>query len=381
MKEFFDSFNITTESAGIQPLTGYFNDFNTGKNQTGFVSPDPAEVFGPNGLGKFLELAAKYEPMIQPSYAAFPTPDKIPEDLLLTFSQFITKHNLTHIVPTIFTTSGMGLGNIDDVVMLYILQAFPAAALRAFVGQAGVFVPSSKRNRELYDKISAYLGSDVLYSSTATTTTRTKTGVEVTVMGEDGCKTVIRAKKLVVAFEPTPANNRPLGLDSKEDDVFSKIFFTSVHLGILNGTDLPNGVSFTNTPDGQVPSNYLDLPKVPFVGRFEWMGGDNIRVIVTGDETYDVPSAQALTNLALKNLASAKIIKSSRANIASWSNHGPMHARVSAKSLKAGFIQNQNALQDYRSTFWTGAAFSAQYHSLLWEYNNQYMLPKLLASI
>jgi hypothetical protein len=383
MKDFFASLNVTLKSAGIQPLQGYFADFDTGKNQSGFVPPDQALVFGSGGLYKFLDLATQYEPYLQPSYANFPPPAQIPADLLLTFSQFITKYNLTNMVPTVFTTTGMGMGDIDDALMIYVLQAFPAAALRAFVGQAGVFVPQSGRNSELYDKISALLGSDVLYSSTATTTIRTSTGVYVVVTSNDGSTlTIVNAKKLLVAFEPSPTNVLPLALDATESAVFNQLSFSSVHLGILNKTGFPDGFSFTNTPDGQVPSNYLVLPKtLPFVGRFEWMGGDNIRVIITGDWDYDDASAQALTMTVINKLYSTKMIQNNKYNIASWGNHGPMHARATLDSVRSGLIQKQYALQGYRSTYWTGAAFAAQFTTLLWEYNNQYLLPKLLASL
>jgi hypothetical protein len=58
-----------------------------------------------------------------------------------------------------------------------------------------------------------------------------------------------------------------------------------------------------------------------------------------------------------------------------------MHLRVSPEDLAGGFIGRKYALQGRSSTFYTGAAWSAQFTTILWEYNDKYVLPRLLASL
>lgn len=67
--------------------------------------------------------------------------------------------------------------------------------------------------------------------------------------------------------------------------------------------------------------------------------------------------------------------------IKTWSNHGPMDMRTTAENLQAGFIQKLYALQGYRSTFWTGAAFANQLSNYLWAYNLEYLNPLVLSSL
>jgi hypothetical protein len=90
-----------------------------------------------------------------------------------------------------------------------------------------------------------------------------------------------------------------------------------------------------------------------------------------------------MVNQAVQNLAAAGTIPATNGTevtIQSWSNHGAMDMRTTAENLKAGYIQNQYALQGYRSTYWTGAAFSSQLSTYLWAYNIEYLVPLVMES-
>lgn len=94
--------------------------------------------------------------------------------------------------------------------------------------------------------------------------------------------------------------------------------------------------------------------------------------------------AQAIASEAIETMAAAGTIPATNGTqmeVLAWSNHGAMDMRVTAKELKAGFIQEQYALQDYRSTYWTGAAFSSQLSTFLWAYNVEYLVPLVVSSL
>ncbi|KAH7359338.1 amine oxidase [Plectosphaerella cucumerina] len=363
---FFDRFNVTLMTPGRVPLTTTYADFESGEQLQGIVLPPPADTTA--ALRKYLALCEQYEHMILPSYEYFP--GDIPEDLLLPFGDFVT---------------GLGTGDMNEHPTLYVMQAFGAPITRSFVGLAGSFVPASGSNQELYDKIAALLGDDVLYSSTVAESERTSQGVTLSVKtAGQPVTTTIRAKRLLISFEPTLANLRGIDLDDDEREVFSKWLWSTVYVGIARSPALPVGGSLTNTPTSAVPSNWLSLPRNPFVGRFDWMGEENFRVLVTGTEETDSCDAQALVKETFRRLADAGTVEAEedeKMELAAWADHGPMHLWVSSGDLAGGFIRRKYALQGRSSTFYTGAAWSAQFTTILWEYNDKYVLPRLLASL
>lgn len=100
-----------------------------------------------------------------PSWTNFPEKD-IPEDFLTKFSDFVAKYGLEAMVPRLFQVTGMGLGNTADELTLYVMQMFGAPITRTFTGLTDGFMPTSRRNQDLYDNIGESLGEDVMNSST-----------------------------------------------------------------------------------------------------------------------------------------------------------------------------------------------------------------------
>ncbi|KAM0326604.1 hypothetical protein ACHAQA_006473 [Verticillium albo-atrum] len=382
-EDFFARFNVSLSPPTRVPLTTTYADFTTGEAQRGIVLPAPADTTA--ALRKYLEVCEKYEHMILPSYENFPTAGNVPEDLLLPFSEFVAKYSLEAAVPRIFQVTGLGMGNMADISTLYVMQAFGAPITRSFVGLAGSWVPTSRRNQELYDNIAEFLADDVMYSSTVVDSERTNDGVTLRVRTRGSSRdTVIRAKRLLISFEPTLANLNGIDIDEEERDVFSQWEWSTVYVGIAKHSSLPISGSLTNTPAAAIPSNWLELPANPFVGRFDYMGGENFRVLVTGEAHTDSCEAQRMVKRAFKSLASAETIPSvgnKSLELAAWSDHGAMHLHVASATLRDGFITKKYALQGRSSTFYTGGAWSAQFTTILWEYNNQYLLPKLIASL
>ncbi|KAF9874228.1 amine oxidase [Colletotrichum karsti] len=375
-REFFERFNIPIQDPVRLTLTTTYANFATGK-RVNYTAPAYASTQA--GLATYLELCAKYEEYILPSYVKFPTASEgIPEDLTLKFSDFVAKYKLEAAVPRVFQVTGLGMGNLGDQTTLYVMQAFGAPIVRSLLGQIGSFVPVSLRNQDIYDAIAELLGDDVLYSSTAIKTARTDEGVEVLVKGADNTRTLIRAKKLLISFEPTLDNLNGIDIDEEETAVFGKWQWSSVYAGVVSHSSLPDMTAYTNI----VPGNWLSLPRTPFVDGLSYLGSNNFRVLVSATGDLDSCEAQKMVKKSIQLLAEQGTIASlgtERPNIKYWANHGAMHLHVSPEELKAGFITNLYALQGRKSTFFTGGAWTAQFSTILWEFNNQFVLPKLLA--
>ncbi|KAI8260282.1 Beta-cyclopiazonate dehydrogenase [Colletotrichum sp. SAR11_239] len=375
-REFVERLNIPIQDPVRLSLTTTYANFDTGKKLNYSA---PAYNLTQAGLAKYLTLCEKYEAFILPSYENFPTASAgIPEDLTLKFSDFVAKYQLEAAVPRVFQVTGLGMGNLGDMTTLYVMQAFGAPITRSLLGTIGSFVPVSLRNQDIYDAIADLLGDDVLYSSTAIKTARTEEGVEVLVKGADNTRTLIRAKKLLISFEPTLDNLNGIDIDEQETSIFEKWQWSSVYAGVVSHPSLPDSTAYTNLN----PANWLNLPRTPFVDGFSYLGSDNFRVLVAATGDLESCEAQKMVKKALSNMADAGTIASlgnERPNIKYWSNHGAMHLHVSPEELKAGFITNLYALQGRKSTFFTGGAWTAQFSTILWAFNNQFVLPKLLA--
>ncbi|KAF3809812.1 Beta-cyclopiazonate dehydrogenase [Colletotrichum gloeosporioides] len=375
-REFVARLNIPVMTPARLSLTTTYADFTTGK-LTNYSLPASADITA--ALRTYLELCETYEENILPSYAKFPNATEgIPEDLTMPFIDFVKKYDIEAAVPRIFQVTGLGMDDFAHQSTLYVMQTFGAPITRSFLGVVGSFVPASKRNQDIYDAIAELLGDDVMYSSTAMKTARSDNGVEVLVKSADNTRTLIRAKKLLISFEPTLHNMQGIDIDEEETSVFEKWNWSTVYAGIVSHPAIPKLFSYTNT----APSRWLSLPELPFVGRFDYLGDDNYRVLVGGDKNYNSCEAQKLVKRSLKQLAAAGTVPSlgnDTIQIKAWADHGAMQLHFERDDLKAGAITQLYTLQGRKSTYFTGGAWSAQFTTILWETNNQYVLPKLLA--
>lgn len=150
----------------------------------------------------------------------------------------------------------------------------------------------------------------------------------------------------------------------------------------MKNPSLPINVSLTNMPTSAEPSNWTDLPLPSFNSGFDYFSNvsDLFRFLVVGTGDLDVDGAQELVVEGFNNLVDGGVLaqtNGSSLEFVSFQDHGAMHLRVSADDLEAGFIQDLYALQGRRSTWYTGAAFSAQWSTILWEYND-ILLPQVI---
>ncbi|KAK4236379.1 beta-cyclopiazonate dehydrogenase [Achaetomium macrosporum] len=381
-RAFFARMGVDVGSAPRTSLVSQYADFTTGA-AVNFTPPASADRTA--ALQRFLNATAAYEQYTLPGYWKFPTPDKIPADLLLPFGKFVEKYQLHAAVNQVFQVTGMGVGDMVNELTMYVLGAFGQPMIRAFLGQGATFTPTSHRNIALYEAVQTLLGDDVLYNTTVVQSLRTPIGHTLWTKGASGKSTIIIARKLLMAIEPTAENMDPFNLDRQEQSVFSKFAYSNVHAGLVSHPSLPVNVSVVNTPSAASPANYLALPKPNFNVRFDYMGSgsDLWRVLLVGDKNFDQAAAQQLVRQNFAGLVKSGTLPATadpagELQFRAWANHGAMHMRVAASELKNGFIQKLYALQGHRETWWTGGAFAVQFQAILWAFDD-ILLPKMLS--
>jgi hypothetical protein len=378
--------NVSTSgSMSFTPNENKYIDYKTGKPVANYVAP-AADAMYP-ALQRYLDVITKYEDMLLPGFFNFPTPDKIPEDLLMPFGQFVKKYNLEAAVPQMWDATAQGLGDTMNVPTIWVIQSSGIPMVRALLGVGAAAVPASGRLYDLFESVAKFLGKDVLYSTTVIQTTRTKDTkkpVSLKVQGPGGKVTCLEAKRLVIAIEPTPENMAPFSLDSVERNILGKFKFPTVYAGILRHPSLQTLNAYTDRSPEPGSLNYTVFPVAPQVGRIDYLGGteDLFQFTAVGTPQDTPESMKALIAKSINNMIKAGTIPASQGSVSfsTFANHGHMHSQVSAAELRAGFIQKLNGLQGLHNTWYTGAAFSAGFSTVLWEYN-KVLLPKVVAGL
>lgn len=380
---FFERMGVPTGTGPTVTTDTTYIDFLTGKvlNFTPPAFPDQLAV-----LSTFLDIVEPWEHLMQPGYFEFPKGKDIPADLLIPFGDFVTKYGLEDGVNFMYLTTGLGCGNLTNEVTMFVLQSFGASMARSILGLQGSFVPASGRNQDLYDAIGKNLGDDVLYSSTVISSLRTDFGVFLTVRNsKTGKITLVTARRLLMAIEPTPQNMPPFDLSSDETEILGRFTYTREYTGIVDNPSFAINQTYFNLPSNAAPDNYLVYPEASMVARYDYLGlGNYFRVTIVGDDTLDTCGAKRITQRDFKTLRKAGVLDARGEfpddNTIHWNDfsaHGAMHARVTADEVYDGFYEDLYKLQGKRSTWWTGGAWSVNFQTTLWEYDD-IIIPRLL---
>ncbi|KAJ5788253.1 hypothetical protein N7457_003243 [Penicillium paradoxum] len=381
--DFFARFNVPVGSGSSSlSLTTDYIDFNTGAS-VDFTPPAIGKQIA--AIAKFFEIIEPWESMLSPGYWNFPEPSDIPEDLLIPFGEFLTKHGLEDATPIMYASTGLGVGNMAEVETIWVLQSFGWDMARALTGQMGMFAPTSGGNQALYDAVAEDLGDDVLYTSTVIDSHRTEFGVFLTVRNhKTGKITLIIARRLLVAIEPTDDNVKPLDLSAFEKKTLAKFTYSNEFTGLVSNSGFNTSFTYSNLPSAAAPDNTLVFQDEPMVSSFEYTGLEHLfRVMVIGNTTTTADEAKALAQENFNTLLKSGQLDESTVeelNWAAFSVHGAMHARVTNDQLKGGFFQDLYKLQGARSTWWTGGAFAANFQTQLWEFDEG-LIPKILEGL
>lgn len=311
----------------------------------------------------------------------FDLPKRIPEDFLITWGEFLKKYKV-EAMGYIAWQYLQGAGNILAQPALYMLKYWPQITVDGVLGTSNFLSTANHDNQELYDKALMKLGAgkNAFISSKVTYIARTKSGVAVIVSTPSG-KKLIKASKLLISIPPLLSNLQQLGLDldSQETSVFRQLNNSYYWNCALRKSGIPNNVSLTNID----PAAPLDIPPSPGAYTFSSTRIPGIHFIYYGSPHYLSDSAVKADILA----TNARLVKafgfetSGQPEIAEFNSHSPFEVTVSAEAVKNGFYRKANALQGHRNTYWTGAAWQAQDSSIIWNWTEHTLLPKMLADL
>ncbi|KAK2599204.1 hypothetical protein N8I77_010976 [Diaporthe amygdali] len=381
---FFGRFNvpITTPSQSASSAAPRRVDFSTGQVLTNYTGPSTADVHA--ALQRYATAAEQYEDILVPGYWNFPNASDIPEDLLMNFGAFVEKYNISDALPTIFQIAG-AMGRIVDKEVLPVMRAFPAQTARTVLGTQKSYVTVSGRNQDLYDAVARFLGNKVYYNTQAISSVRCDAGVAVTVQDiNTGAQTIIQAKNLVLGIAPDASKFPIFDFDDQELSVFSKLQYTREHVFIASSPSLETNVSLANLPIQANDNSFTHYPDYNFTGSISRLapGSNLFHTSVVGDNLLGPEDAKAKLNNDVQTLIGSHNLPASSQEQLDFqfvSDHGFMHGRVTADDYRAGFIQDLQALQGRRSTWYTGSLFAANWQTILWEYN-EVLVPKIVGA-
>ncbi|XXH02073.1 hypothetical protein Hte_008438 [Hypoxylon texense] len=306
----------------------------------------------------------------------FDLPAKIPEDLLLPFGLFAQKYDLEPIFEFVFIWMG-GLPNILEQTTLYILKSLSLSTVDALVGGSGTLTTAKQNNQELYDKATERLAGSVFLQSDVDYVSRDDKDVHVGILTSSGRK-LIKAKKLLVAIPPLASNLQHLGMElsPEEQETFGQFKYNFYWVMMVRNSGIPDDVSVA-TVDITTPSNLRP-------GLFY--------IAATGIRHHHIAyysSAHEMSDQAVKVETLEHVARVANANaypstgtpeIVAFTNHSPYGLVVSAQLIQDGFYDRMNNLQGNRNTYWTGAAWQAPDSTLIWNWTEHSLLPKLVAS-
>lgn len=364
--EYFKLLDISVETYSVASLTNAFFDFATAEQLTVQTN------YNFTGYEKQLD---KYPYLLY----SWDLPYPIPEDLILTFAEFISKYNLRSLAYTIYFYS-QGLTNILQQLTINIFKMFDSTLISGLSG--GDIVTSSHNNGEIFKKASAILGSsNVLLSSTIVAAKRPANGSGIFLVAKtpSGNK-LIKVSSLLISIPPLLDNMDSFDLDEKEELLFSQWEYSSYYTMLVNQTGLPSGYRFMNGNSSSATYNIPELPAPYQVTEtsipglwYVWYGSPY--PLTQGEVEVDVRAViMRLQEAIVTNSSSC-----SSPEFVEFRSHTPFKLGVSVKSLENGFYKELNSLQGYRNTWYTGAAFVSQASGILWNYTHS-LLPDIIGA-
>lgn len=367
MKDYFGRFNIPLV---ISNLGGPINfvDFSTGKS-VDFSLPD-APTQGA-AFHAYSAQLAKYPELKIGFNLTYP----IPEDLLLSYSDFADKYNIGPMVYTTFMHQG--LVPLLDVPMLYVFKYINAYLLQALA--TGYLVPKDHDIQALYRAAHAFLGdSSVLTSSVPICMDRNSAGqVKILVQSPSGKKLIV-AKKLVSAVPPTLDTLRAYDLSTTEKEMFSKWTATGYYAGILKNTGLNDSVTYFFSQ----PEKLFGVPELPGVYLYGGSGVAGLTDVLYGAPTVmSDDDVKADIEKTLARVQKEHGLPQTKPEWAVLSSHSPFNIQVSRDDIKDGFYKKLFALNGQSNTFYNGATFQGWSSTELWEFTEEYLLPLILEAL
>ncbi|KND93704.1 Beta-cyclopiazonate dehydrogenase [Tolypocladium ophioglossoides CBS 100239] len=307
----------------------------------------------------------------------FLLPDKLPEDLLLTWPEYIRKHNVTKSAHATFQAPGPA-GNPLKRLSLYLFNFVNSLVVSELSGH--IVHNANGDNSEIFRKAQADIGAtNVLLSSTIVAGRRSHQGIALVLSTPKGRRLII-AKQLVVAAPPRTDNLAPLGLDQRETHILSQVGGYPFYAGLASNTGLPAEFSYNNVAADsefqvQEPPCMVFISPAPAAPGLFYYTYSSLEPLTQAE--VEAATADSIKKLQVALQANGSDTGAAPTFVA-FADHSPFHLEQSAESIRNGFYKDMYGLQGYRNTWYIGALFVLS-SSQLWN-NTAALLPDIVAA-
>ncbi|KAJ6562155.1 hypothetical protein B0H19DRAFT_1143709 [Mycena capillaripes] len=308
----------------------------------------------------------------------FNLPDPVPEDILLSWADFMTKHDLDAVSLSAFFIN-QGVGNGMLLPALYAMKYFSSLSAGGLSGAGPQFVTTSDSNNQgIYDKALERLGEGegAFLNTTITHITRGKDGVAVVMKTPKGGKKTVRAKQIVLAIPPIVADLKAIGLQLsvEEENLFNQASYRWYFDAVIQNSGLPDDIDLTNV-------DFMKLDGIPTAHQMVLsVGGTGVpglhSLYYSSDRFISDANAKADILATLARFRAANGYNMSvKTGFAAFNNHAPFELTVPVDAIRNGYYKKRDQLQGRQNTWYTGAAWQAHDSTLIWNFTESVVVP------
>ncbi|ORY60729.1 putative FAD dependent oxidoreductase [Pseudomassariella vexata] len=372
VRDYFRRFNVPLVAQNISQRSARVVDFSTGEAVQNYTRPNSTEIS--SAFVRYARHLSDFPGLRDGFNVTYP----VPPDLLLPFGQFIDKYELGSFVETVMILLP-GFTPLLELPTLYVFKALSPQLVQAF--QTGFVMTPDDNTARLYDAAAQQLGCDVLYNTTILAMDRSSSysssdsnnAIKIAVQTPKGVKLIL-AKQLVSAIPPTPQTMQGYDLSAEELLLFNQFSGSGYYTAVLNNTGLTQRYQNFN------PMQPYGVPLDPLAYSFE-------PAPLPGYTKVFYASAQPMSEEEVKaniidHIARIKSRNPSlpltEAEFVAFSDHSPFNLMVGNEAVRDGFYERMYGLQEQRGTWFAGAAWMTQDSAVIWEWVEEWLLPRIL---
>ncbi|KAK8914980.1 hypothetical protein H634G_09901 [Metarhizium anisopliae BRIP 53293] len=300
-------------------------------------------------------------------------PNPVPADLLLTWPEYVKKHNLSYSSAQAGLSWPATPGDPLDTTALAIFNDGNHWELAEFTGAA--VRGANHDNSQIYVNALAELKPHVFLKSSIIAARRGSTrkcGVQLVANTPSG-KKLIKARQLIIAMPPVLDNMKYFSLDRQEEAILGKLSGKYYYAGVVNNTGLEDDVAYNNAGADR-PYHAASLPGVVEIAPSA----------SPGYHFYWYNTLQAQTRAEIEGAARSTIkwlqtqnnVKALEPKFVDFQDHSPFHLSPPTRDIADGWYSKMKGLQGYRNTWYISALFVVS-STQVWN-NTHNMLPDII---